>query len=184
VPAGRLPVDESKHAMAAMFYEGRRAQMNFFFMQFAPFRRLFEWNWGRRMPFRRGRTLLPEKIEGMNEQDAAAVKAASGLPVFCVGGWQTASRMREALQAGRCDVITIARGLLANPDMVRQFEAGRDAPARPCTYCNKCLVNALLQPLACWEESRFDSRDAMFEQAYQVYKESAVGVRREAAAAL
>ena len=68
--------------------------------------------------------------------------------------------------------------------MVRQFEAGRDAPARPCTYCNKCLVNALLQPLACWEESRFDSRDAMFEQAYRVYKESAVGVRREPAAAL
>ena len=123
VPAGRLPVDESRHSMAAMFYEGRRAQMNFFFMQFAPFRRLFEWNWGRRMPFRRGRTLLPEKIEGMNEGDAAEIRAASGLPVFCVGGWQTASRMREALGAGHCDVITIARGLLANPDMVRQFEA-------------------------------------------------------------
>lgn len=182
VPAGRLPVDESRHSMAAMFYEGRRAQMNFFFMQFAPFRRLFEWNWGRRMPFRRGRTLLPEKIEGMNEGDAAEIRAASGLPVFCVGGWQTASRMREALGAGHCDVITIARGLLANPDMVRQFEAGRDAPARPCTYCNKCLVNALLQPLACWEESRFDSREQMFEQAYRVYKESNVGVRRPVAA--
>ncbi len=184
VPAGRLPVDESRHSMAAMFYEGRRAQMNFFLMQFAPFRRLFEWNWGRRMPFRRGRALLPEKIEGMNERDAAEIRAASGLPVFCVGGWQTASRMREALGAGHCDVITIARGLLANPDMVRQFEAGRDAPARPCTYCNKCLVNALLQPLACWEESRFDSREQMFEQAYRVYKESNVGVRRQPVAAL
>ncbi len=175
VPAGRLPVDESRHSMAAMFYEGRRAQTNFFFMQFAPFRRLFEWTWGRRMPFKRGRTLLPDKVEGMNEGDAAAIKAASGLPVFCVGGWQTADRMRDALRAGRCDVITIARGLLANPDMVQRFAEGQNAPARPCTYCNRCLVNALLQPLACWEEARFDSREQMFEEAYRVYKEAAVG---------
>ena len=175
VPAGRLPVDESRHSMAAMFYEGRRAQTNFLFMQFAPFRRLFEWNWGRRMPFKRGGRLLPEKIEGMNEEDAAQIKAAAGLPVFCVGGWQTAGRMRDALRAGRCDVITIARGLLANPDLPHRFAEGQDAPARPCTYCNKCLVNALLQPLACWEESRFDSRDRMFEAAYAVYKEAAVG---------
>jgi 2,4-dienoyl-CoA reductase (NADPH2) len=177
VPAGRLPVDESKYSMAAMFYEGRRARTNFFFMQFAPFRRLFEWNWGRRMPFKRGRMLLAEKIEGMNEGDAAAIRAASGLPVFCVGGWQTADRMRDALRGGRCDVITIARGLLANPDMVQRFAEGRNAPERPCTYCNKCLVNALLQPLACWEESRFDSREQMFEEAYRVYKESSVGAR-------
>jgi 2,4-dienoyl-CoA reductase (NADPH2) len=182
VPAGKLPVDESKYSMAAMFYEGRRARTNFFFMQFAPFRRLFEWNWGRRMPFKRGGTLLPEKVEGMNEGDAAAIKAASGLPVICVGGWQTASRMREALSAGRCDVISIARGLLANPDMVQKFAEGRNAPERPCTYCNKCLVNALLQPLACWEESRFDSRDQMFEEAYRVYRVSSVGARSAGAA--
>ena len=182
VPAGNLPVDESKYAMAAMFYEGRRARTNFFFMQFAPFRRLFEWNWGRRMPFKRGGKLLADKVEGMNEADAAAIRAASSLPVICVGGWQTASRMREALSAGRCDVISIARGLLANPDMVQTFAEGRNAPERPCTYCNKCLVNALLQPLACWEESRFDSRDQMFEEAYRIYRVSSVGARSAGAA--
>ena len=107
--------------MAAMFYEGTRAPMTFFLMQLAPFRRLFEWNWGRRMPFKRGGRLLPEKIEGMNQADAAKIKAASGLPVFCVGGWQTASRIRDALQAGHCDVVSIARGLLANPDIEPQL---------------------------------------------------------------
>jgi len=177
VPAGRLPVDESLHAMAAMFYEGDRAQQNFYLMQAAPARRLFERSWLQRMPFYRDGQLLPEKIEGMNEGDAAQIKVASGLPVICVGGWQTASRMREALGAGHCDVVSIARGLLANPDMVQSFAAGKNAPDRPCTYCNKCLVNALLQPLACWEESRFDSRDQMFEEAYRVYKEASVGAR-------
>jgi hypothetical protein len=43
-------------------------------------------------------------------------------------------------------------------------------------------VNALLQPLACWEESRFSSRDQMFEEAYRVYKESAVGTLHDSAA--
>jgi hypothetical protein len=37
--------------------------------------------------------------------------------------------------------------------------------------------------LACWEESRFDSRDQMFEQAYEVYKEAAVGVVHKSAGA-
>jgi len=179
VPAGLLPADDSRYSLAALFYEGTRVPLAFLLMQFAVFRRLFEWNWGRRMAFKRRGKLLPEKIEGMNQHDAAKLKAASGLPVICVGGWQTASRIREALQAGHCDVVSIARGLLANPDMVQRFAQGQDAPERPCTYCNKCLVNALLQPLACWEESRFASREQMFEEAYRVYKEAAVGADRD-----
>jgi 2,4-dienoyl-CoA reductase (NADPH2) len=176
VPAGLLPTKDSRYSLAALFYEGTRVPFTFLLMQFALFRRINEWNWGRRMPFKRNGRLLPEKIEGMNQHDAKKLKAASGLPVICVGGWQTASRIREALQAGHCDVVSIARGLLANPDLVQRFAQGQDAPERPCTYCNRCLVNALLQPLACWEESRFASREQMFEEAYRVYKEAAVGV--------
>ena len=176
IPAGLLPTDEARRALAGMFFEGRRARRNFFLSQFALFRRFMAWNWGRQMSFKRRGKLLPEKIEGMNQHDAAKVKAASGLPVICVGGWQTASRIREALVAGHCDVVSIARGLLANPDMVQRFAEGQNATEKPCTYCNKCAVNALVYPLACWEEERFDSREQMFEEAYRVYKEAAVGV--------
>ena len=176
IPAGRLPTDDSRRVFAALFYEGSRAPLTFLLLQFAPLRRLFEWNWGRRMPFKRGGVLLPDKIEGMNQDDAASIKQASGLPVICVGGWQTAGRIRSALSAGHCDVVSIARGLLANPDLVHRFADGQDQPERPCTYCNKCAVNALLYPLACWEESRFDSREQMYDEAYRVYKEAAVGV--------
>ena len=175
VPAGRLPVDDARHVYSAMFYEGTRTRLTFLMLQFAPFRRLFEWNWGRRMPFKRAGVLLPDKIEGMNQDDAAKIRQASGLPLICVGGWQTAGRIREALNAGRCDVVSIARGLLANPDLVHRFAGGQDQPERPCTYCNKCAVNALLYPLACWEEARFDSREQMFDEAYSVYKEAAAG---------
>jgi 2,4-dienoyl-CoA reductase-like NADH-dependent reductase (Old Yellow Enzyme family) len=176
VPAGRLPTDDVRRVYSALFYEGTRTPLMLLALQFAPVRRLMEWNWGRRMAFKRGGALLPDKIEGMNRDDAAAIKQASGLPVICVGGWQTAGRIREALSAGNCDVVSIARGLLANPDLVRRFAEGQDQPDRPCTYCNKCAVNALMYPLACWEESRFDTREQMFDEAYRVYKEAAVGV--------
>jgi 2,4-dienoyl-CoA reductase (NADPH2) len=176
VPAGPLPMDDARRASAALFYEGTRVPLTFLLLQFAPFRRIIEWNWGRRMTFKQRGAYLPDRIEGMNEKDAAQIKQASGLPVFCVGGWQNAGRIREALGANRCDVVTIARGLLANPDLVNRYAAGQDQPERPCTYCNKCAVNALLYPLACWEEARFDSREQMFEEAYRVYKESALGV--------
>ena len=94
-----------------------------------------------------------------------------------MGGWQSAGRIREALTADQCDIVSIARGLLANPDLVHRFAEGQEQPERPCTYCNKCLINVVNYPLACWEEARFDSREQMFEAAYRVYKEAAVGVR-------
>ena len=175
VPAGGLPTEDARRVYSAIFYEGTRTRLTFLMLQFALFRRLFEWNWGRRMPFKRDGVLLPDKIEGMNQDDAAKIKQASGLPLICVGGWQTAGRIREALNAGHCDVVSIARGLLANPDLVHRFAGGQDQPERPCTYCNKCSVNALLYPLACWEEARFDSRQQMFDEAYSVYKEAAAG---------
>ena len=86
IPAGRLPTDDARRVYTAMFYEGTRTRLTFLLFQFALFRRLFEWNWGRRMPFKRGGALLPDKIEGMNQDDAAKIKQASGLPLICVGG--------------------------------------------------------------------------------------------------
>ncbi len=183
VPAGLFPADDARHTYAVMYYEGSRVPVTFFMLQFAPLRRLIAWNWGRRMPFKRGETLLPEVVEGMNQADAAKIKQASGLPVICVGGWQTAGPIREALNAGYCDIVSIARGLLANPDLVQRFAAGQNAPEKPFTYCNKCAMNALTHPLACYEESRFESREQMFAEAYRVYQEAAVGVHGAEAAA-
>lgn len=177
VPAGRLPADDARRLFAVMYYEGTRTRLIFRLLQYAPIRRLVEWNWGRRMPYKKGRDLLPDKIEGMSEHDAAKIKQASGLPVICVGGWQSAGRIREALSADRCDVVSIARGLLANPDLVQQFAEGKEAPEKPCTYCNRCLMNVVQNPLACWEEDRFDSREQMFEEAFSVYRDAAVGTQ-------
>ena len=55
-------------------------------------------------------------------------------------------------------------------DLVKMFESGLDRPPRPCTYCNKCLVNVLENPLGCYDETRFDSRDEMIRQIMSVYE--------------
>ena len=177
IPAGLLHADDARHSYVAMYYEGTRVPSTIFMMNIAPLRWFLEWNWGRRMRYKRAGKLLPETIEGMNQADAARIKHASGLPVICVGGWQRADRIRQALDAGNCDVVSIARGLLANPDLVHRFAQGHDAPEKPCTYCNRCAVNALRHPLACYEESRFKSREQMFEEAYRLFQEAAVGNR-------
>ena len=48
--------------------------------------------------------------------------------------------------------------------------AGHDRAPKPCTYCNKCLVNVVENPLGCYDESRFDSREAMIEQILSVFQ--------------
>ena len=105
----------------------------------------------------------PEEIEGLNLPDARRVKEAVSVPVICTGGFQTASFITAALERGDCDAVSIARPLIANNDLVEIFRRGQDRADRPCTYCNKCLVNVVENPLGCYEEdaisvSRSDDR--------------------------
>ena len=64
----------------------------------------------------------------------------------------------------------MARTLVANNDLVKQFAQGRDRAERPCTYCNKCLVEVVEHPLGCYEETRFPSREAMLDEILSVYR--------------
>src|SRR5215813_6512613 len=111
----------------------------------------------------------PDRIEGLNLPDARKIKQAVTVPVLCTGGFQTASVIRTAVTRGDCDAVSIARPLVANNDLVKQFEAGKDRADKPCTYCNKCLVHVVEHPLGCYEESRFASRDEMMAQVMSVF---------------
>ena len=92
------------------------------------------------------------------------------MPVLCTGGFQTASVIRKAIALHQCDGVSIARPLVANNDLVKQWAAGRDQAERPCTYCNKCLVHVVEHPIGCYEEKRFPSREAMLQEVLSVYR--------------
>jgi 2,4-dienoyl-CoA reductase-like NADH-dependent reductase (Old Yellow Enzyme family) len=161
-PAGGLPVDVARETYDTMLSSGLYTFRNYLLARWAPLRPLFRFLWNR--------TTRGLEVEGANADDAAAVKRAVSIPVLCTGGFQTASVIRRLIEEGRCDAVTIARPLIANNDLVKVFAAGHDRAEKPCTYCNRCLVNVIENPLGCYELSRYDGdRDAMMKQIMSVY---------------
>ncbi|NEO65010.1 MAG: NADH:flavin oxidoreductase [Moorea sp. SIO4G2] len=113
---------------------------------------------------------LLDKYQGISISDAREIKKHVNIPVICTGGFQQASYIREAISEGFCDAVSIARPLVANNDLVQQFQQGKDLPDRPCTYCNRCLFNALQNPLGCYDVRRYnDDHDKMIEQVMTVF---------------
>jgi 2,4-dienoyl-CoA reductase (NADPH2) len=100
---------------------------------------------------------------GINLQFARDFRAACGLPVIVNGGFQERDRVEHALNSG-CDMVSMARALIANPDLLRIFQSGKNTPDRPCSYCNRCVGRTATSPLGCYDESRFASRREMLRQ--------------------
>ncbi|MCL4796975.1 MAG: NADH:flavin oxidoreductase [Bryobacteraceae bacterium] len=159
-PAGDLPVDEFLRVYDSMISSGTKTLRNFLILRNDLTGRLFKRQWEKE----RGTV-----IEGLNLPDSAAIKQAVSIPVICTGGFQTASVIRAAISSGQCDAVSIARPLIANPDLVKMFERGLDRPPVPCTYCNKCLVTVVENPLGCYDETRFITREAMIRDIMSVF---------------
>jgi 2,4-dienoyl-CoA reductase (NADPH2) len=160
-PAGvDLPAEELAKTYDTMISSGDRAFRNYLIFRSLPGYARQQWT---------SAGPQPHNIEGAVLPDARRVKAAVGIPVICTGGFQTASVIAGALRRGDCDAVSIARPLIANNDLVQVFQRGQDRPDRPCTYCNKCLVNVVENPLGCYEPSRFPSYDAMVAEIMSVF---------------
>jgi 2,4-dienoyl-CoA reductase-like NADH-dependent reductase (Old Yellow Enzyme family) len=160
-PAGTdLPIDDLIQTYDMMISGGEEAFRTY--TLFRKFPALARKQWNDAAP-------KPDQIEGLNLADARKVKAAVNVPVICTGGFQTASVIAAAIQRGDCDVVSIARPLIANNDLVEIFRSGKDKAEKPCTYCNRCLANVIENPLGCYDETRFDSREQMLEQIMSVF---------------
>ncbi|MEM6608067.1 MAG: NADH:flavin oxidoreductase [Pseudomonadota bacterium] len=160
-PPGDLPLDVLAVTYDAMISSGVSGFRNFLLFRYPALRPIFRWLWFR---MKRGRP-----IEGVGLDEARAIKAAVSIPVISTGGYQSAEFVRRALQDDHLDAVSIARSLVANNDLVEQWRAGHDRPSAPCTYCNRCLVNAPKNPMGCYDETRFASRDAMVEELMSIY---------------
>ncbi|MBA3887217.1 MAG: hypothetical protein H0X67_16020 [Acidobacteria bacterium] len=160
-PAGSdLPVDELIATYDSMISAGEPAFQKYLLMRKLP--RLTRRQWNDAAPPR-------DAIEGALLADARKVRAAVAVPVICTGGFQTASLIAAAITRGDCDAVSVARPLIANNDLVEIFRSGQDRADRPCTYCNRCLVNVIENPLGCYEEARYPSRDAMIAEIMSVF---------------
>lgn len=86
---------------------------------------------------------------GARLADAAAVKAAVGIPVITYGRLEP-DEAEAALADGTADLVAFGRKLLAGADLPAAITAGRPDDARPCAYQYRCIGNIFLhRPLAC-----------------------------------
>ncbi|MEQ9359145.1 NADH:flavin oxidoreductase [Coleofasciculus chthonoplastes] len=99
---------------------------------------------------------FPLDIKGDHIDRSHSIKQSVHIPVLCTGGFQTATYIRQVIHGGYCDGVTLARALIANPDLVQQFAQGKDSPDQPCSYCEKCRINLVENPLGCYDVSRYD----------------------------
>ncbi|OGH68848.1 MAG: FMN reductase, partial [Candidatus Magasanikbacteria bacterium RIFCSPHIGHO2_01_FULL_47_8] len=163
-PAGGFPLDEAARNYPIMLPSGIHTFRNYLFFSLRILRPLFLLFWNR---------TKTKTIEGANLPYSQVIKKSLTIPVLCTGGFQTASVIRRAIEDGDCDGVTMARTLMANYDLPKIFAAGKDAPDRPCTYCNKCLINVLNQPLGCYDETRYDGNyDKMMKEVMEFYRDT------------
>ncbi|HSK00170.1 MAG TPA: NADH:flavin oxidoreductase [Kofleriaceae bacterium] len=164
-PPGKFPLRLAKRTYPAILGEGSYTLRNYIIFHYRSLRRIARFLWER--------TKHGVDPEGINVPEARAVKAAVTIPVLVTGGFQKASLIRRVLTDGSCDAVTIARPLMANPDLLQIFASGKDVPDRPCSYCNRCLINVLEHPLGCYDVKRFDDYDAMIREVMSIFQDEA-----------
>lgn len=172
-PPGDFPVQSALRWYDGMLSQGTRTRFNYWIFDHKLTAKLFRalWLW------RRGRV-----IEGINQEYARAIRdeieaADPSIKVLCTGGYQHADKIAGAIRAGACDAVSIARPLIANNDLPEILKK-HNGPAREkeCTFCNKCLLNDLENPLGCYELSRFEGdtfeqrRENMLKEVFSVFE--------------
>lgn len=98
--------------------------------------------------------------EGFNLPYAEQFTAELDIPVICVGGFHTTEGMESAIVSGRCDAVSAARAMIADPYLFQNVQA--PAPGRPvCGYCNGCIARFGGTRIDCYSDSIRARRDLM-----------------------
>ena len=165
MPPGGTPPDETNWWYGNIMSSGSRGFLNYVCFHFRTLQPLILYFWNRTKKLR--------PVEGVCMNEAREVKKVVKVPVLCTGGFQDGALIRKAISEGYCDAVSMARPLIANNDLPHILQKGRDQPDRPCTFCNRCLVNAVGNPLGCYDIRRFDGdHDKMIEQVMTVFRPS------------
>ena len=81
--------------------------------------------------------------DGCNLKYAAAIKKAVKTPVATVGAFADPELMEEVIRSEQADVICVARGLIADPDLPQKARANKPEDITPCMRCLACFSNLI-----------------------------------------
>jgi 2,4-dienoyl-CoA reductase-like NADH-dependent reductase (Old Yellow Enzyme family)/NADPH-dependent 2,4-dienoyl-CoA reductase/sulfur reductase-like enzyme len=88
-------------------------------------------------------------VPGQNIANAARIKSAVRIPVFCSGRIEP-EMAEQAIAGGKFDVLYMGRKLLADPHLPRKLAEGRPQDVIPCVYCYTCISQIYLaRPMYC-----------------------------------
>ncbi len=68
----------------------------------------------------------------------AIKKSGTSIPVVAIGAIQNLDQAEEIIASGKADFVSIARGVIADPDLAKKAYAGKGEDVRPCIKCFKC----------------------------------------------
>jgi 2,4-dienoyl-CoA reductase (NADPH2) len=172
-PPGDISPQNLMRWYGGMLSSGVRTRFNYAIFSSPIGGPLFQWLWRAR----RGKI-----IEGINADYSKFLrdeirKIDPSIKFLCTGGFQHAANIAGVIRDGSCDGVSMARPLIANNDLPHILRAA-NGPTRQkeCTYCNKCLINDLANPLGCYEVSRYDGDtfeekwDALIKEVMTVFE--------------
>lgn len=89
--------------------------------------------------------------DGYNRRFAEVIKATSDLPVIFSGNLSSPNTAEKMIVDGVVDIISIGRGLIADPELPKKAMEGREDEIRQCLRCNYCIGHRILKrlPIRC-----------------------------------
>lgn len=78
--------------------------------------------------------------DGCNAHFAADIKACGRIhiPILTLGAFQQPALMEQIIKEGKADLIAMARGIIADPNMPVKAQTGRADEIIPCIRCMQC----------------------------------------------
>ncbi len=71
-------------------------------------------------------------------------ESGATIPVLTIGGYQDLDEMEEAIAQGKADLISMARGWLADPNLGTKAYENRGEDVVPCVKCMRCHDSACI----------------------------------------
>ncbi|URZ14498.1 FAD-dependent oxidoreductase [Clostridium felsineum] len=100
--------------------------------------------------------------KGLYRPYAKLMKETVDVPVICAGRMDDPDMALEAIENGTCDMISLGRPLLADPDYVNKLRSNKCKSIRPCISCQEgcmgrvqhySMLNCAVNPQACKERA-------------------------------
>ena len=99
--------------------------------------------------------------KGLYRPYAKLMKETVDVPIICAGRMDDSDMALEAIENGTCDIISLGRPLLADPDYVNKLRSNKLESIRPCISCQEgcmgriqhySMLNCAVNPQACREK--------------------------------